>query len=115
MKTKIKVKDKIFELTDCCRWAVVDGVLQNLNTNHDEGVTGDIITYTNDGIKYRGHVVGYTCYQFVETEEWGKVILSAAEYDAEFAHNTVVELVESGDCNPELEPQIEPNKNKIKL
>ena len=87
-----------------CKWDVVNGVLQNLNTKHDEGVTGDIITYTNGGIKYRGHVVGYTCYQFVATEEWGKVILSAAEYDVEFIHNTPVVLVEMGDYGKETEP-----------
>lgn len=104
MKTKIKVNDKVIELTDMCKWDVVNGVLQNLNTKHDEGVTGDIITYTNGGIKYRGHVVGYTCYQFVATEEWGKVILSAAEYDVEFIHNTPVVLVEMGDYGEETEP-----------
>lgn len=104
MKTKIKVNDEVIELTDMCKWDVVNGVLQNLNSNHDEGVTGDIITYTNGGIKYRGHVVGYTCYQFVATEEWGKVILSAAEYDVEFLHNTPVVLVEKGDYGEETEP-----------
>lgn len=104
MKTKIKVNDEVIELTDMCKWDVVNGVLQNLNTKHDEGVTGDIITYTNGGIKYRGHVVGYTCYQFVATEEWGKVILSAAEYDVEFIHNTPVVLVEMGDYGEETEP-----------
>ena len=104
MKTKIKVNDEVIELTDMCKWDVVNGVLQNLNTKHDEGVTGDIITYTNGGIKYRGHVVGYTCYQFVATEEWGKVILSAAEYDVEFIHNTPVVLVETGDYGEETEP-----------
>jgi hypothetical protein len=111
MKTKIKVNDEVIELTDMCHWDVVNGVLQNLNTKHDEGVTGDIITYTNGGIKYRGHVVGYTCYQFVATEEWGKVILSAAEYDAEFIHNTPVELIECGDYEEEPEPK----ETKIKL
>lgn len=104
MKTKIKVNDEVIELTDICKWDVVNGVLQNLNTKHDESVTGDIITYTNGGIKYRGHVVGYTCYQFVATEEWGKVILSAAEYDVEFIHNTPVVLVEMGDYGEETEP-----------
>lgn len=110
-KTKIKVQGEILELTDFCHWDVVNGVLQNLNTKHDEGVTGDIITYTNGGIKYRGHVVGYTCYQFVETQEWGGIILSAAEYDAEFIHNTPVELIESGD----YEEEPEPIETKIKI
>ena len=78
MKTKIKVKDKVYELTDMCRWEIRDGVLWNLNTNHDEGVDGDFITYDcgNGAIK-TGTVEGYTCYQFVSTKEHGKVILSA--------------------------------------
>jgi hypothetical protein len=91
MKTKIKVKDKVYELTDCCRWEVRDGVLWNLNTNHDEGVDGDIITYNcgNGEIK-TGTIEGYTCYQFVSTKEHGNVILSAHNYNVSFVHNMPV-------------------------
>ena len=88
---KIKVKDNVYELSDCCRWEVRDGVLWNLNTNHDEGVDGDFITYdySNGEIK-TGTVEGYTCYQFVSTKEHGKVILSAQDYHVSFIHNTPV-------------------------
>ena len=50
--TKIKVNDKIIELTDCCTWEVKDGVLYNYNTNRDEGVDGDIVRYKNCKIYY---------------------------------------------------------------
>lgn len=86
MKTKIKVKDKVYELTDVCRWEVRDGVLWNLNTNHDEGVDGDIIKYGDK----TGTVEGYTCYQFVATKEHGKEILSANDYHVNFIHKTPV-------------------------
>lgn len=86
MKTKIKVKDKVYELTDVCRWEVRDGVLWNLNTDHDEGVEGDIINYNGK----TGTVEGYTCYQFVATKEHGKEILSANDYHVSFIHNTPV-------------------------
>ena len=68
MKTKIKVKDKVYELTDCCRWEVRDGVLWNLNTDHDEGVDGDIIKYGGK----TGTVEGYTCYQLSLQKNTGK-------------------------------------------
>lgn len=88
MKTKIKVKNKVYELTDMCRWEVRDGVLWNLNTDHDEGVDGDIINYNGK----TGTVEGYTCYQFVTTKEHGKEILSANDYrgNVSFIHNTPV-------------------------
>ena len=88
MKTKIKINDKVYELTDMCRWEVRDGVLWNLNTNHDEGVDGDIIKYGDK----TGTVEGYTCYQFVSTKEHGKEILSANDYqgNVSFIHNTPV-------------------------
>lgn len=91
MKTKIKVKDKVYELTDVCRWEVRDGILWNLNTNHDEGVDGDFITYNcgNGEIK-NGTVEGCTCYQFVSTKEYGKVILPAQNYQVSFIHHTPV-------------------------
>ena len=93
MKTKIKVKDKVYELTDMCRWEVRDGVLWNLNNNHDEGVDGDIITYKcSNGEVKAGTIEGYTCFQFVSTKEHGKVILSAQNYygNVSFIHNTPV-------------------------
>lgn len=86
MKTKIKVKDKVYELTDCCRWEVRDDVLWNLNTDHDEGVDGDIINYNGK----TGTVEGYTCYQFVTTQEHGNEILSANDYHVSFIHKTPV-------------------------
>lgn len=86
MKTKIKVKDKVYELTDCCRWEVRDGVLWNLNTDHDEGVDGDIINYNGK----TGTVEGCTCYQFVTTQEHGNEILSANDYHVSFIHKTPV-------------------------
>lgn len=86
MKAKIKVKDKVYELTDMCRWEVRDGVLWNLNTDHDEGVDGDIINYNGK----TGTVEGYTCYQFVTTKEHGKEILSANDYHVSFIHKTPV-------------------------
>lgn len=94
---KIKANDKVYELSDICKWEVRNGILWNFNSKHDEGVDGDEIIYTNGGVKYRGHVEGYTCYQFVSTKEWGKVILSAAEMDetgVTFVHNTPVEAYE---------------------
>ena len=90
---KIKVNGEIIELTNMCRWKVRNGVLYNLNTMHDEGVEGDEVEYTHGDTRYRGHVVGYTCYQFVSTKEWGNVVLSAASYNPHFTHNTKVEEV----------------------
>ena len=90
---KIKVKDQIIELSGMCRWEIRSGVLYNLNTKHDEGVDGDIIEYSTGIARYRGHVKGYTCYQFIETYEWGGIILSAADYNATFTHQTKVEEV----------------------
>lgn len=94
-KTKIKYNGKIEELTDCCRWEVRDGILYNLNTKHDEGVEDDIVEYTRDGVRYRGHIVNSTCFQFIETKEWGKVILPAedARTNVHYTHYTPVELV----------------------
>lgn len=86
MKTKIKVKDKVYELTDMCRWEVRDGVLWNLNTNHEEGVDGDTIMYNGK----TGTIEGYTCYQFVTTKEHGQEILLANNYNVSFIHNTPV-------------------------
>ena len=103
---KIKVNDKIYELSDMCKWEVRNGILWNLNSKHDEGVDGDEITYTNGGIRYRGHVEGYTCYQFISTKEWGKVILAAAEMDEKgvtFVHNTPVEAYEEDEVEEEPE------------
>lgn len=94
---KIKVNDQVYELSGMCKWEVRNNILWNLNTKHDEGVDGDEIIYSNGGIRYRGHVEGYTQGQFVATKEWGKVILSAVEMDEKgvtFVHNTPVEAYE---------------------
>lgn len=95
MKNKVKVKDQVIKLTDMTHWEVRHGVLYNLNTKHDEAVEGDIVEYTIGESKYRGHVKGYTCHQFVETYEWGLVVLSAADYNVRIIHQTKVEEVEN--------------------
>ena len=60
---------------------------------------GDVITFTKEnGEKYEGTVVGYTCYQFVCTEESGNMVLSAKEaLSVEIGHRSVVELLEDDD------------------
>ena len=98
MKILINGKDTA-ELSTCCRWSVRDGKLFNENTNRFEGVNGDVITFTKEnGEKYEGTVVGYTCYQFVCTKESGNMVLSAKEaLSAEIRHRSVVELLEDDD------------------
>lgn len=110
---KVKFNDQIVELTDCTHWEVRNNTLYNCNTKHDEGVEGDIIEYTDNGVKYRGHVEGYTCFQFVATKEWGKIILSAVEYRQNppvFIHNTPVypiDMICKYDEEPIPEPEID--------
>lgn len=98
MKILINGKDTA-ELSTCCRWSVRDGKLFNENTNRFEGVDGDVITFTKEnGEKYEGNVIGYTCYQFVCTKESGNMVLSAKEaQSAEIRHRSVVELLEDDD------------------
>lgn len=98
MKILINGKDTA-ELTTCCRWSIRDGKLFNENTHRFEGVNGDAITFTKEnGEKYKGTVVGYTCYQFVCTKESGNMVLSAKEaLSVEIGHRSVVELVEDDD------------------
>lgn len=98
MKILINGKDTA-ELSTCCRWSIRDGKLFNENTNRFEGVNGDVITFTKEnGEKYEGTVVGYTCYQFVCTKESGNMVLSAKEVlSAEIRHRSVVELLEDDD------------------
>lgn len=98
MKILINGKDTA-ELSTCCRWSVKDGKLFNENTNRFEGVNGDVITFTKEnGEKYEGSVIGYTCYQFVCTKESGNMVLSAKEaLSAEIRHRSVVELLEDDD------------------
>ncbi len=107
--TIIRVNGKEIELTSCCRWSVHSlrdyevgyggkacTGLYNINIDRFEGVEGDIVKYYHDGVFCKGHVVGYTCGQFIETKEWGKVILSRDEYrgmSVAFIHMTDVELV----------------------
>ena len=91
---KIKVNGEIIELTDCCHWKVLNGVLWNLNTQRSEGVEGDIVTYRVGNQHYRGHVEGYTCYQIITTHEWGTSVLSAQDFYAEYTHLSPVEVAE---------------------
>ena len=98
MKIIINGKDTA-DLSTCCRWSVKDGNLFNENTNRFEGVNGDVITFTKEnGEKYEGTVVGYTCYQFVCTKESGNMVLSAKEaLSVKIGHRAVVELLEDND------------------
>ena len=98
MKILINGKD-IAELSTCCKWSVRDGKLFNENTNRFEGVNGDVITFTKEnGEKYEGTVIGYTCYQFVCTKESGNMVLSAKEaLSVKIGHRSVVELLEDND------------------
>ena len=98
MKILINGKDTA-ELSTCCKWSVRDGKLFNENTNRFEGVNGDVITFTKEnGEKYEGTVIGYTCYQFVCTKESGNMVLSVKEaLSAEIRHRSVVELLEDDD------------------
>ena len=98
MKILINGKDTE-ELSTFCKWSVRDGKLFNENTNRFEGVNGDVITFTKEnGEKYEGNVIGYTCYQFVCTKESGNMVLSAKEaLSAEIRHRSVVELLEDDD------------------
>lgn len=95
MKILINGKDTA-ELSTCCRWSVRDGKLFNENTHRFEGVNGDVITFTKEnGEKYEGTVIGYTCYQLVCTKESGNMVLSAKEaLSVEIGHRSVVELLE---------------------
>lgn len=98
VKILINRKDTA-ELSTCCRWSVRDGKLFNENTNRFEGVNGDVIIFTKEnGEKYEGTVVGYTCYQIVCTKESGNMVLSAKEaLSVEIGHRSVVELLEDDD------------------
>ena len=98
MKILINGKDTA-ELSTCCRWSVRDGKLFNENTHRFEGVKGDVITFTKEnGEKYEGTVIGYTCYQIVCTKESGNMVLSAKEaLSVEIGHRSVVELLEDDD------------------
>ena len=98
MKILINGKDTA-ELSTCCKYSVRDGKLFNENTNRFEGVNGDVITFTKEnGEKYEGTVIGYTCYQFVCTKESGNMVLSVKEaLSAGIRHRSVVELLEDDD------------------
>lgn len=91
MVKKIKVNDQIIELSSSCRWEIRKGVLWNLNTGRDEGVEGDVVDYESGGIKYHGHIDGYTCYQIIPTKEWGGVVLSTTDPKPQFTHVSKVE------------------------
>ena len=110
-KTAILVNGETYELTDCCHWKVRNGILWNCNTGYDEGVDGDLVEYTICGAVYKGHVKGYTCYQFIETEEWGKVVLSVTEYQQRppvFTHHTKVQLVQESPMDED-----KPNESEL--
>lgn len=98
MKILINGKDTA-ELNTCCKWSVRDGKLFNENTLLFEGVEGDVITFTKEnGKKYEGTVIGYTCYQCVCTKENGVMVLSGKEaLSIEIEHRSVVELLEDDD------------------
>jgi len=88
---KVKVQNKVIDI-DECYIQVVDGRLKNFNTGCDEGIEGDEVEYKHGKDHYKGHVVGYTNYQLVETEEWGRVILGANEARfAKYTHKNKVE------------------------
>lgn len=57
-----------------------DNRLHNVNTGRMEGIEGDVVDYTVSvygiDVVQSGHVIGYTDYQFVNTEEYGAVILT---------------------------------------
>ncbi len=96
---KIKVNNKIIELSDSCRWSIKDNVLWNENTGRREGVEGDLVTYQIGGVMYQGHVVGYTCHQLIETKDFGPVVLSANECCPSFVHRSKVEAVDEAQPN----------------
>lgn len=90
---KIKVitkdgKEYIHELTDMCRWAVIDNKLYNMNTKDFEAVDGDKIDIPHskriwvDGVMHqvveyvKETVVDYTIYQMIETKESGGHVMS---------------------------------------
>ena len=95
MKILINGKDTA-DLSTFCRWSVRDSKLFNENTHRIEGVNGDAITFIQEnGEKYKGTVIGYTCYQFVCTKESGNMILSTKEaLSVEIEHRSSVELLE---------------------
>ena len=85
---KVLINNKETTLTDSVRWRlkeVNDSAsaregqlgLYNCNTQKFEGIDSDLIEYHHENKYYRGHVVGYTCFQIVCTAEYGRVILSA--------------------------------------
>lgn len=99
---KVLINGKEVDLTDSTHWELKEVKesalckvtregqlgLYNCNTKKFEGIDGDLIEYHYGNKFYRGHVIGYTCFQFVCTAEYGKVILSA--YDA-YNHMKVIE------------------------
>lgn len=105
MKLNLKIMNILINgkdtarLSEFCRWSVRDGKLFNENTHRFEGVNGDVITFTKEnGEKYEGTVIGYTCYQSVYTKESGNMMLSAKEaLSVEIGHRSVVELLEDDD------------------
>ena len=74
---KIQVNDRVIDIAEGYI-KVIDGRLKNLNTGRDEGVEGDIVEYSHGNKRYKGHVVGYTNYQLIQTEEYGPVVLEAS-------------------------------------
>ena len=105
-KFKIKVVkpdklEKIIELSDMCKWDVVDEKLYNKNTRQFEGVEGDGVGIPHtkkvyvDGVKHMvtefstETVKGYTMVQMIETYETGGHILSC-DGSAHDYHNATI-------------------------
>lgn len=116
MKILINGKDTA-ELSTCCRWTVRDGRLFNENTHRFEGVNGDVITFTKEnGEKYEGTVIGYTCYQCVCTEESGTMILSTKEaLSVEIEHRSAVALLEDDPVKDEPDKAYENVDNQKEI
>ena len=91
---KIKVNSKTFELTDFCKFEIKNNLLFNKNTNKYEGVEGDeAIIKTDDGEIITGTVKGYTCYQFINLDSFGEMIIPST-YTVTYKHKSKVELVD---------------------
>ena len=108
MKIKVTTPEgENFEyvLSTACRWEIRDGHLFNLNTQHFEGVDGDIVNIPHSSmIKIDGEphtmtsyeeeiVKGYTCYQFVETNKQHYVFSANDARELVYNHISYVEEI----------------------
>lgn len=90
---KVKIKDEIIEVPGY--FEIKNNHLFNSNTKRYEGVDGDIVIITRNGISEKGHIKGYTEYQIIPTYEWPTRIVSAngihdGTTKIEFIHQTPV-------------------------